>query len=225
MIKLLISSFENTLLDEEEAIPTSTMLEIDRIRNEKIKFVVSTSMQEKEILYYNKDYPFIDYSISLCGGVLRNLKTNEKKTYAFFTKEELEEIKEIYPKEKIRYYTEETVEDFLPQEKVYQVEVIGKKKQESKKWNTYFLKRGSSSILILSKNNSYQALRDIMQEEKCNIDEVLPIIGNEWDEEILRNISKTYVVKNAPKSLITKSHLTKSNKNKGVEIVIKKELK
>ena len=33
MIRIVVSSFYNTLINLEEAIPTSTMLEIDRIRN------------------------------------------------------------------------------------------------------------------------------------------------------------------------------------------------
>ena len=41
MLKMIVSSFYNTIIDYEEAIPTSTVLEIDRIRNKGISFSVA----------------------------------------------------------------------------------------------------------------------------------------------------------------------------------------
>jgi hydroxymethylpyrimidine pyrophosphatase-like HAD family hydrolase len=42
MIKIVVSSFYNTLINYEEAIDASTMLEIDRIRNKGILFTILT---------------------------------------------------------------------------------------------------------------------------------------------------------------------------------------
>ncbi|MBQ9018728.1 MAG: HAD hydrolase family protein [Bacilli bacterium] len=70
MIKMVVSSFYNTLINKEEAIDMSTMLEIDRIRNEKVLFTISTNGLYKEILDYNKDFPFVDYIISLNGSYI-----------------------------------------------------------------------------------------------------------------------------------------------------------
>ena len=42
MKKMVINSFYNTLIDKEDAIPLSTMLEIERIRKSGNKFVVLT---------------------------------------------------------------------------------------------------------------------------------------------------------------------------------------
>ena len=59
MIKMVVSSFYNTLIDEEDAIPTSTMLEIDRIRKKGIIFTICTNRLYTELLEYNRDFPFI----------------------------------------------------------------------------------------------------------------------------------------------------------------------
>ena len=40
MIKMITCSFYNTLIDKEDAIPLSTMLQIDKARQEKIKFTI-----------------------------------------------------------------------------------------------------------------------------------------------------------------------------------------
>ena len=77
MIRMVVSSFYNTLINYEEAIPTSTMLEIDRIRNNKVLFTISTNGLYNEILDYNKDFPFVDYIISLNGSCVYDALNNK----------------------------------------------------------------------------------------------------------------------------------------------------
>lgn len=67
MYKLFISDFDGTLIDSDEAIPLSTMVEIDRIRKLGVKFCIATGRILKSVLDYNKDFPFLDYVIS-CDG-------------------------------------------------------------------------------------------------------------------------------------------------------------
>lgn len=67
MYQLLVSDFDGTLVDSDEGIPLSTMIEIDNIRQQGIKFVVATERILKSVLDYNKDFPFLDYIIS-CNG-------------------------------------------------------------------------------------------------------------------------------------------------------------
>lgn len=67
MYKLFVSDFDGTLIDSDEAIPLSTMVEIDRIRKRGVKFVIATGRILKSVLDYNKDFPFLDYVIS-CDG-------------------------------------------------------------------------------------------------------------------------------------------------------------
>ena len=61
MYKLFVSDFDGTLIDSDEAIPLSTMVEIDRIRKLGVKIVITTGRILKSILEYNKDFPFFDY--------------------------------------------------------------------------------------------------------------------------------------------------------------------
>lgn len=70
MYKMIVSAFENTLIDGGEAIDLSTMLEIDRIRKKNVLFVVSTSNSLDFILPYNRDLPFLDFVISHNGACL-----------------------------------------------------------------------------------------------------------------------------------------------------------
>lgn len=58
MYKLFVSDFDGTLINSEEAIPLSTMVEIDRIRKLGVKFCIATGRILKSILDYNRDFPF-----------------------------------------------------------------------------------------------------------------------------------------------------------------------
>ena len=66
MYKMVVSDFDGTLIDEYEAISLSTMLEIDKVRKDKVVFVIVTERCLSDILYYNRDFSFIDYIVA-CG--------------------------------------------------------------------------------------------------------------------------------------------------------------
>ena len=107
MIRIVVSSFYNTLIDYEEAIPTSTMLEIDRIRNNKVLFAISTNGNYKEILEYNKSYPFVDYIISLNGSYVYDV-LNDKCIYKQkIAKVDVKKIYNSFKNYNINYYTED----------------------------------------------------------------------------------------------------------------------
>ena len=67
MYKLVVSGFDNVLINSDEAISTSTILEIDRVRNNEVLFAILCDRGYKEVLEYNKDFSFVDYIIS-CNG-------------------------------------------------------------------------------------------------------------------------------------------------------------
>ena len=69
-MKMVVSSFNKTLINSEEAISYSTMVEIDRIRNNGDKFSIMTRESLRKVIDYNKDFPFIDYVISFNGAVV-----------------------------------------------------------------------------------------------------------------------------------------------------------
>ena len=219
MIKMFVSSFYNTLIDEEDAIPTSTMLEIDRIRQKKIKFTIITNRAIEDVLYYNHDYPFIDYIISLNGSLILDVSKNTTKTLKSFTQKELEEISKKYSKKEITYYTIDNSYHEIPNSSVYKVEINGVRKNIESDYQTSIFKRCGESFLEICKNTPYDALR------KLNIDnnEIIAVIGNQSDTQLLDKLKEIYVVRNASKELKNKTDkITKSNTKKGVEEVLKK---
>ena len=63
MYKVVVSEFDRTLINSEEAISSSTVMEIDRIRNMGCLFCISTDRFLSDILSYNRDFIFTDYII------------------------------------------------------------------------------------------------------------------------------------------------------------------
>ena len=104
---------------------------------------------------------------------------------------------------------------------MYKIEIKSINKNINSKFNTSIFKRGKDKYLELYKNNYLDTLKSI-----TDINDFIGIIGNDSDEVLLDNVKNIYVVRNASKSLKDKTErITKSNKNKGVEQVIKKEIK
>ena len=70
MAKIIISDFDETLINDEEEVPTSTVILLDELRRKNNKFIVITSRPLKSILEYNHDFSFIDYIISSDGAYI-----------------------------------------------------------------------------------------------------------------------------------------------------------
>lgn len=105
MYKLLISDFEDTLIDEEDAIPLSTVLEIDKIRNNKVLFGIFTKRNFKSILEYNKDFPIVDYIIALDGSYIYDVKKDKplfKRNVAISI---VKKIKKVFDEYNLCFYT------------------------------------------------------------------------------------------------------------------------
>lgn len=221
MIKMLVSSFYNTMIDEEDAIPTSTMFALDSIKKQNILFTFLTNRLQEEVLYYNQDYPFIDYIISLNGSILYDVSHNKTIKLKSFTQKELKMISQEFVDKEIWYYTENEVWNIIPQETVYKIEIKGLKEWNNSAYHTSILKRNNEIFLEICKNTPYDAFKKLKLKEN----EVISVVGNDCEEIFLEQIPKTYVVRNASKKLKEQAtNLTKSNKLKGVESVIKKEL-
>lgn len=77
MYKMVVSDFYDALIDREEAIPLSTMIEIDKIRQKGILFCISTSKSARLVIDYNKDFPFIDYVIAFNGAYVYDFVHNK----------------------------------------------------------------------------------------------------------------------------------------------------
>ncbi len=224
-MRMLISSFYNTLINKEEAISFSTMLEIDKLRKKDILFSICTSRSHEEVLYYNHDYPFIDYIISYNGNYIYDVKKKKNIYKNPLKKTLIKKVEEIFKDKKIIYYKDN--------KDIYKLEIKIKRKEldlinELENLNIY------TSIFILNKdyyieitnNNTYEGINALKTKLKIDNNDIITVIGNLAEKEIIANIKKTYVVSNAPKELKEKANYkTKSNNLKGVEQVIKKEAK
>ena len=109
MLKMVVSSFYNTLIDGEDAIPASTMLEIERIRKKGIIFSICTNRTYKEILDYNKDFPFVDYIISLNGTYVYDVEKGKCIFKKKITQTILNKIKSFIPDVQCIYYGESEI--------------------------------------------------------------------------------------------------------------------
>lgn len=80
MKKLIMSDFDETLINSDEEIPTSTVMVIDDLRRRGYKFAVATGRPLKSILDYNHDFLFIDYVVASNGSYIYDC-VKEKKIY------------------------------------------------------------------------------------------------------------------------------------------------
>lgn len=233
MIKMIVSSFYNTLINNEDAIPTSTMLEIERLRNKKIIFTVATNGLYQEVLDYNKDFNFVDFIISLNGSYVYDVEKQKCIYKKKLSPTIIKKVKEIYQEDKITYYSENTTYDeYNEEQEIYKVEVELLKTDEEKinkikkmKVNTSILYHNDNTYLEITNSNAsiFNGIDQISLKNNFDLKDIIAICGNESDSAVVQNITHTYIVKNANSKLkkMTK-HITLSNDEKGVERILKK---
>ena len=227
MGKMFISSFYNTLIDEEEAIPTSTMLLLDEVRSRGTLFCVLTSRGVDEVLYYNHDFPFIDYIISCNGGLLYSVLENKYLFTSPLSSSTLEKIHQKFSNYPCFYYTEGGVTSFLLDCSVYKVEVLVSLKELKKMGEIdldYTVFEYQKKYYLEFSNSSFSStLKYLLKSTHLLPKDVFGVIGNEADIGILDLVENISVVSNASKEVKTlSSHKTRSNKKKGVEYFLKK---
>lgn len=105
MYKILISDFEDTLIDEEDAIPLSTMLALDKVRNNKITYGIITKRNFRSILEYNKDFPFVDYIIVLDGAYVYDVNKDKPLFKRNVSISIVKKIKKVFDDYNLCFYT------------------------------------------------------------------------------------------------------------------------
>lgn len=229
MIKMVACSFYNTLIDKEDAIAMSTMLEIDKIRNKNIKFVVLTNRSINEVLYYNKDFPFIDYIISFNCNCILDVNKNKIIYKDYLNKSNIREILNKYKDRKIYLYSDNKILDRTNYTdfNIYKIEIELKKKDLKNLNSNYSVfKYRNKTYLEVNSNNNYIGMMKLLKSLGIAKEEVLLIIGNESEKGLINLIPNTYIIGNSPKSLKEMNvKKTSSNNFKGVEKVIKKNIK
>ena len=230
MIKLVISSFYNTLIDSEEAIARTTISEIDRIRKKGIYFSVSTNGLNQEVLDYNKDFSFVDYIISLNGSCVYDVNKNKYIFQKKLTMTSIQKIMKLFVDNNIIFYSKENSFDSYPEDcDIYKMEIEIDSVKEKEKLlkinvNSSILERDNKIYLEItaSKASVFQAIDQISLKSNISLKEILVICGNNSEIALVNNNVNNYVVKNAPKELLDiAKKKTESNDNNGVERVLK----
>lgn len=222
MIRMIVSSFYNTLIDKEDAISMSTMLEIDKLKTKGIIFSVCTNRDYRDVLYYNHDYPFINYIISYNGNYIYDVEKNECIYKKLLNKKAVKEIEKIFNSYDLIYYKEDN--------EVIKIEVKVKKKDLNiiEKINHLNVSKSvfcynKEYFIEITSQSAYEGISKLSNILKAPKEEIVAIVGNLSEREIIENIINTYVVSNSPKEMkLIAKNKTKSNSFKGVEQVIKK---
>jgi hydroxymethylpyrimidine pyrophosphatase-like HAD family hydrolase len=231
MIKMVVCSFYNALINDEEAIPTSTMLEIERLKKKGIIFSVCTNGLYQEVLDYNKDFPFIDYMISLNGSYVYDVERNRCLYKSKISLPNLKKINQYFDSQKIKYYTDNGVHNQITKDMekdILKVEVELTDNEENidtKKLNATIsiLERQNKRILEItsSKGNNFSGIDQISLKTGIPLKEILVIGANESDYSLMMNIANSYQMANSCEKIKkTKGKKTLSNNEKGVEKVL-----
>ena len=231
MTKMVICSFYNALIDSEDAIPTSTMLEIERIRNKGILFVVGTNRSYQEVLEYNRDFPFVDYIVSLNGGIVYDVNQNEILVKHKISQSTKKKIIENFSEYSTTFYTEKKKKSTLPEEDIYKIEMkVGKeektlyeKLQKYKIEYTVFQKDRKKVVEIVSnKCNMFTGVDRISLKNNIPLNQIVCVCANDSDMVLVNNISNHFIMENSVDSLkqIT-NKMTSSHNQKGLEKVLK----
>ena len=204
-MKMLVCNFD-ALIDKEEAITTSTMLEIDRMRKNGGLLVVTSTKELDEIIDYNYSFPFIDYIITYQGSLLYEVETGKVLYKKPISKEKIKEIEKV--EEKIEYKNE--------------VYIIKTSKEISsskyKNLNYYSIKKEG----YLSESDKLDALEILCKLKNIKLSEVISI---GLDDSDLNIQMKTYGISMRNSNLKVKNisnYMTNSNNHNGVRDVIQK---
>ena len=246
MYKLIVSSFLNTIINDYEEIPMSTVALIDELRRSGIKFVIATGKDIDSIIYYNRDFPFNDYLITSNGAYIYDMNKNKvifKKNIGIRTIKRI--IKSYYDKS-IIYLTNDRTRNLISNEKD---KFIEENKNNIYKIDLYFENKLTAeqslkeiSLLELDINTNLQiyndkyyieithssaskdkALERIAKKLKIDMKDIISFGSGYNDIEIIKKTGYGVAMKNACKKLKSVANdITLDNNSKGVEFYLRK---
>ena len=246
MYKLIVSSFLNTIINDYEEIPMSTVALIDELRRSGIKFVIATGKDIDSIIYYNRDFPFNDYLITSNGAYIYDMNKNKvifKKNIGIRTIKRI--IKSYYDKS-IIYLTNDRTRNLISNEKD---KFIEENKNNIYKIDLYFENKLTAeqslkeiSLLELDINTNLQIYNDkyyieithssaskdkalelIAKKLKIDMKDIISFGSGYNDIEIIKKTGYGVAMKNACKKLKSVANdITLDNNSKGVEFYLRK---
>jgi len=102
--RIVVSDFDGTLIDREEAIPMTTVLAIDAFRNLGGKFVIATGRIPTSVLSYNQDFNFLDYVIACNGAYIYDTNKDKVIYKCPMAKQIIRTIKQAFEASAILYF-------------------------------------------------------------------------------------------------------------------------
>lgn len=245
MYKMVVSNFSEALINQEEAISFSTMLEIERIRNQKVKFVVSTGNSLRDVLDYNKDFNFVDYVIYFYGACIYDVKKEKiiskknigvngvKKIYKLF-----KEFDILFYIGDVSYHVDDKYEEFFSKYKssIYKAKVYNIPKEEyiclekvleswKKNFSIYTSCQNDFYTLeiVSSQVSPYISLEKIIKQEGILLEEVIAVGASISDVEVVEKCGLGVCVQNGCEEVkVVADEIADSNDKKGVEKIIRK---
>lgn len=248
MKKMLITKFENVLVDSDQTIPISTVISVDDLRRKDYVFSVISDMEISFVTFYTHDFNFIDYIICMDGSYVYD---NEERKVLYDSPLHVDLIKKIlkeYSDNKVTIYTDTTHHmyrgakkidfDILKHIKFYKIEVAFKNKKECleqvKEIKTKYIvntsMRYENKEYICSIVNpgvsKYEALKMINKKEKIKLADVTSISNNYDDLEIIKKVGTSVFSDGGVEEIKDKCDKeTTSNDYLGVERVIREVLR
>ena len=242
MYKLLVSDFDGTLVGEELAIDYSTMLAIDKIRREKVLFAIATSRCLGDILYYNRDFSFLDYVIASNGAVVYDVNREKilfKKSISVVSVRKIYKAfkdYQIYACRKDRKFILVNLEDIKD---IYKLEIVCNDLNDVEKvilildelgLNINYTKQyinGTYAISIVSACiNKFKGIEVVCDKIKINIDVVVAIGSSYNDIEMVRDVGVGVAMGDALEEVKSVAkEVTTDNLHKGVEKFIEEKFR
>lgn len=242
MYKLLVSDFDDTLVGEELAIDYSTMLVIDKIRREKVLFSIATSRCLGDILYYNRDFSFLDYVVASNGAVVYDVNREKilfkksisvvciRKIYNRFRSYQ------IYACRKDRKFILGNLEDIKD---IYKLEIVCRDLNDVDKvmlilsdlgLNINCTKQYVNGIYAVSivalGINKFKGIEVICNKIKVNIEDVVAIGSSYNDIEMVRDVGYGVAMGDATEEVKRVAlEITTDNLHKGVERFIEEKFR
>ncbi len=250
MYKVLISDFEDVLIDKEDAIPLSTMLALDKVRGDKVAFGVTSTRGFQNVLDYNRDFPFIDYIILFDGAYFYDV--NRKKTIVdqkisltttkrinkicsdynicFYTLDYCNCTKDLLPIESARLIGDFKVFSEFHKDSIYKIEIICSKKNqgslidELKKIKDIMIVSLTDRIVIQKDGTGLvPSMKEFLESKKLKMNQVIVLGKDEYNMALFQEDCFAIAVEDASLKLRrVADEVTDSSNGNPIETVISK---
>ncbi len=122
MYKLIVSDFDNTLIDDFEEVPASTVVLFDKLRRSGVRIAIATGRSLKSVLDYNRDFTFCDYLITSNGAYIYDV-VKEKVIYKKnIGVSKVKKIVKMYYDDAIIYLTDNNTWNLISDKSAYDID-------------------------------------------------------------------------------------------------------